>query len=117
MSKSKPAPYHPAAPRPFRVGPLDYLLLAVPAAVRLLALAAIALLIPAAHSHLHGRRGVGTLSEEIAVVLLIVYSLSLLFTLRTHSHLFAGPEGQLPTTGEHHQPEWGRRTSLLVLTV
>src|SRR4051812_43022229 len=34
----------------------------------LLALAAIALLIPAAHYHLHGRRDVGTLSEEIAVV-------------------------------------------------
>src|SRR6185436_11935058 len=57
------------------------------------------------------------LSEEIAVVLLIVYGLSLLFQLRTHTHLFAGPEDKLPTTGERHQPEWSRRTSLLVLLV
>jgi Ca2+:H+ antiporter len=31
--------------------------------------------------------------------------------------LFAGPEEELPTTGERHQPEWNRRTSLLVLLV
>src|SRR5438093_5629005 len=43
----------------------------------LLALAAIALLIPAAHYHLHGRRDVGTLSEEIAVLLLMVYVMSI----------------------------------------
>src|SRR5262249_30817377 len=90
----------------------------------LLALAAIALLIPTMHWHLTGAARdkekaatVVELSEEISVVLLIVYGLSLLFQLRTHSHLFAGPEEQLPTTGERHQPEWSRRTSLLVLLV
>jgi Ca2+:H+ antiporter len=55
------------------------------------------------------------LSEEIAVVLAVTYGLSLLFSLKTHQHLFAGPEDQLPTIGEHHQPEWSRRTSLIVL--
>src|SRR5690242_16609640 len=40
MSKSKPVPYEPAVPKPFRVGPLDYLLLAVPVAVVLHALEA-----------------------------------------------------------------------------
>jgi Ca2+:H+ antiporter len=90
----------------------------------LLALAAIALLVPAAHWHLSGAAKDPaqaakeiTLSEEIAVVLIVVYALSLLFQLRTHTHLFAGPEEQLPTTGEHRQPEWGRRTSLIVLLV
>src|SRR5262249_52764665 len=55
------------------------------------------------------------LSEEIAVILAILYVLSLVFSLKTHQHLFAGPEEELPTTGEQRQPEWGRRTSLLVL--
>jgi Ca2+:H+ antiporter len=62
-----------------------------------------------------GIRTVETLSEEIAIVLMGVYLLSLVFSLRTHRHLFAGPEDQLPTTGEHHQPEWSRKTSLIVL--
>jgi Ca2+:H+ antiporter len=48
-------------------------------------------------------------------VLAGVYVLSLIFSLRTHSHLFAGHESELPTTGEHHQPEWNRKTSILVL--
>jgi Ca2+:H+ antiporter len=59
-------------------------------------------------------RQVEYLSEEIAVILAGVYVLSLIFSLMTHQHLFAGPEEQLPTTGDH-QPEWSRRTSLLVL--
>src|SRR5262249_54289353 len=37
------------------------------------------------------------------------------FSLRTHQHLFAGPEEELPTTGDGHQPEWGWRTSVFVL--
>ena len=57
------------------------------------------------------------LSPEISGILLLTYLLSLLFSLKTHQHLFAGPEEQLPTTGEHHQPEWGRKTSLTVLLV
>jgi Ca2+:H+ antiporter len=88
----------------------------------LLALASIGLLVPTLYYHIaevsthpDQARGVETLSEEIAVVLAMTYILSLMFSLRTHSHLFAGPEDQLPTTGEHHEPEWSRRTSLIVL--
>lgn len=87
----------------------------------MMALAAIAMLVPTVHffalQDVGAQRTVELLSEEIAVVLLIAYGLSLLFSLRTHSHLFAGPEDQLPTTGEHHQPEWSRKTSLIVLVV
>jgi Ca2+:H+ antiporter len=79
-------------------------------------------LIPTAHWYLSGaarseEQAAVTvrLSEEIAGVLMFVYVLSLLFSLKTHSHLFAGSEDQLPTTGEHHQPEWSRQTSLIVL--
>jgi Ca2+:H+ antiporter len=85
----------------------------------LLALACIGLLIPTVYFHmLHGRsETIVFLSEEIAIILAIVYILSLIFSLRTHQHLFAGPEEKLPTTGEHHQPEWNRQTSLTVLLV
>src|SRR5262245_61104681 len=81
----------------------------------MLALASVGLLLPSLHYHLYAEKGVELLSEEIAAVLILTYLLSLLFSLRTHSHLFAGPEEQLPTTGEHHQPEWDRRKSLTVL--
>jgi Ca2+:H+ antiporter len=86
----------------------------------LLLLACIGLLVPSLYfeiyqRELQGTHGIEYLSEEIAVILAIVYCLSLLFSLRTHQHLFAGPEDQLPTMGEHHQPEWSRRTSVIVL--
>jgi Ca2+:H+ antiporter len=87
----------------------------------LLALASVGLLVPSLYHYL-GRglspeevASVETLSEEISGILFVVYLLSLVFSLRTHQHLFAGPGEQLPTTGERHRPEWSRRTSLLVL--
>lgn len=86
----------------------------------LLGLAAIGLLVPTMHYHLfphtaEQRHTITILSEEIALLLIVVYVLSLLFSLRTHQHLFAGEEAELPTTGEHHQPEWSRATSLIIL--
>jgi Ca2+:H+ antiporter len=57
------------------------------------------------------------LSEEIAGILAIIYLLSLVFSLRTHQHLFAGPEEELPTTGAHHEPEWSRTTSITMLVL
>jgi Ca2+:H+ antiporter len=90
----------------------------------LLALACIGLLMPTLYYYVfhaaprltaEERRNIETLSEEIAGILAFLYLLSLVFSLKTHQHLFAGPEQDLPTTGERRQPEWGRRTSLLVL--
>ncbi len=57
------------------------------------------------------------LSEEIAGILAFIYLLSLVFSLRTHQHLFAGPQESLPTTGAHHQPEWSRTTSITMLVI
>jgi Ca2+:H+ antiporter len=57
------------------------------------------------------------LSEEISFILAGVYVLSLLFSLRTHKHLFADTEHPAQTTGEHHQPEWSRVASFLVLVL
>src|SRR5262249_19668357 len=90
----------------------------------LLALASVGLLMPTLYYYVFRAtqelsaaeaQNIELLSEEIAVILAAVYVLSLVFSLRTHQHLFAGPEEELPTAGEHRQPEWGRRTSVLVL--
>jgi Ca2+:H+ antiporter len=91
----------------------------------LLGIAAVALLVPSVFFYiLMGSRpasreqhALESLSEEIAGVLAVVYLLSLVFTLRTHRHLFAGPEAELPTLGEHRRPEWSRRTAVAVLGV
>jgi len=63
--------------------------------VSMLALSAVALVVPSIFHSLVGQdlktteRG---LSFDISVVLMIVYALSLLFTLRTHAHLYVGAE-------------------------
>ena len=67
----------------------------------MLALSAIGLLVPAIFHMLVGmEHGIDeqTLSLEISIVLMASYLLSLVFTLRTHSHLYAGEEG---TAGAH----------------
>jgi Ca2+:H+ antiporter len=88
----------------------------------LLALATVGLLVPSIFFFLYrsgegkeATAGLTLLSEEIAVVLAVVYVLSLLFSLRTHKHLFAGDVEELPTTGEHHKPEWSVKFSTGVL--
>lgn len=63
------------------------------------------------------RTSVGIISTEIAVVLFVTYILSLIFSLITHQHIFAGPEEDLPTSGDHHAPEWNRTASMGVLLV
>ena len=78
----------------------------------LLVLSAVGLVIPAIFHHLAGGDAVALereLSLEIAIVLMATYLLSLVFTLRTHKHLYvggAGPEalaeaedGAGPSTG------------------
>lgn len=90
----------------------------------LLALACVGLIMPTIYFYLF-RAGasispkeqlnVESLSEEIAFILAFVYLLSLVFSLKTHQHLFGGEPEQLPKMGEHHQPEWSRATSLLIL--
>lgn len=62
----------------------------------MLVLSAIGLLIPAIFHHIAGadpRAREGTLSFEIALVLIITYVLSLIFTLKTHRHLYSGAGG------------------------
>jgi Ca2+:H+ antiporter len=92
----------------------------------LLALAAIGLVIPAMHHWVVDAEVAGGrltmarevalergLSLEISIVLFAVYLLSLLFSLRTHRHLYAGQQH----AGAHEAPQApvGRAVVLLVL--
>lgn len=89
----------------------------------LLLLAAVGLLVPALyHFHLnfhHDDPVEQTISLEISVVLFATYLMMLLFSLRTHKHLYSGgadPAGESDGPGfadvEGHWPTW---VSLLVL--
>jgi Ca2+:H+ antiporter len=89
----------------------------------LLALASVGLIMPAICFYLYGTgaeqdaaavRPIETLSEEIAVVLAVVYVLSLVFSLKTHQHLFAGKEAE-PGNADAHGPEWNRTAAITVL--
>jgi Ca2+:H+ antiporter len=83
----------------------------------LLTLAAIGLVMPAAFHYLAGPAAVAKeagLSLEIAFVLVAVYALHLVFSLRTHKQLFEGDEDDTedPETGEIH---WTARKSIGIL--
>jgi Ca2+:H+ antiporter len=91
----------------------------------LLALAATGLIMPALFYHLFESqagptgpevRRIEYLSEEIAVVLAVIYVLSLVFTLVTHRDLVTGDS---PEAGDskHVTPEWNVRFSLVMLLV
>jgi Ca2+:H+ antiporter len=86
----------------------------------LLAIAAAALIIPTLFFYLYpageaGARNLVNLSEEIAVVLVVVYGLSLWFTLRTHRHLLGGEADHSPAEPTEHAQHWGVGLSLAVL--
>lgn len=92
----------------------------------LLALASVGLLMPTLYySLLHAGtslspaelRNVENLSEEIAVILAVIYLLSLVFSLWTHQHLVGGSEPESSESGQPHQPEWSRTASLTMLAV
>lgn len=93
--------------------------------VTLLALAAIGLIIPTMYFYvLSGpnisaseTETVGQLSEEIAAILAVVYVLSLVFSLRTHKHLYDVEEATAHGTLASHTPEWNRSTAIGVLLV
>ncbi len=92
----------------------------------LLALASVGLVMPSIYYHLfRGRAGhirdedlmrIEWLSEEIAVVLAIMYVLSLIFTLVTHRDLFGGEE-ENSEKGHRPKAEWDWRTALTMLVM
>lgn len=86
----------------------------------ILTLATVSLLVPALFAHFvppHGE-AVRSLSLELAVLLLAVYGLSMVFTLHTHKHLYAGtPSAAAPECGHDHAVSWTVGRSLAVLLV
>jgi Ca2+:H+ antiporter len=86
----------------------------------MLILASIALIIPAVFHYLrppHIIINESALSLAIAVLLIVVYALSLVFSLHTHKELFRGSVGE--PSGEEAPPSqpWNERVALLVLGV
>lgn len=83
----------------------------------LLLLAAVGLIIPALFHFTATDRGAAIereLSLEISIVLFAIYVLSLMFTLRTHKHVYAGEAHDATDLGEK---PWSRSQSIIVLTV
>lgn len=92
----------------------------------MLALSAIALLMPAVfHFLVVGKPNVREqdLSLEIAIVLIITYVLSLIFTLRTHAHLYVGGAHNENAEGQQEEDEargmhgWSQTRSLVTLLI
>jgi Ca2+:H+ antiporter len=81
----------------------------------LLFLATVALLIPSAISHVDSASHsefTGKLSVGLSVLLIAVYGLGMLFSLKTHRELFASAE-----SAEAHETTWPLATALTTLVV
>jgi Ca2+:H+ antiporter len=87
------------------------------AQVGMMALAAMAILIPSIIASIGGGKFVAqsvTFSIVVSVILLVVYGLSLVFSLGTHVHLFRG--ARAAETEEHGQP-WSMSLTVGVMAV
>jgi Ca2+:H+ antiporter len=81
----------------------------------LLLLAAVGLIVPALFHYTAADRGVVVereLSLEISIVLFMIYILSLVFSLRTHRHVYSGSGHETSGLGER---VWSRSQSIAVL--
>jgi Ca2+:H+ antiporter len=85
----------------------------------MLTLAAIALVLPAAFHHLVPPmvQVERSLSLEIAVVLLVSYALSLVFSLHTHKQLFVGTAAEAAQVEDIGHAKWSMGKSIGVLTI
>lgn len=86
----------------------------------MLTLAAIALILPAFFHYLAGPDAIAReldLSVELAIVLLAVYALSLVFSLRTHRGLFTGVAAEAAHVETSHHAPWSVGRSIGVLAL
>jgi Ca2+:H+ antiporter len=90
----------------------------------MLMLACIALIVPAMFHYLVLGNGNAVslendLSLEISLVLLVIYGFSLLFSLRTHKHLFSEPKEIIETENNDpkHGAGWSMKKSIFVLAI
>ena len=87
----------------------------------MMVLAVVSLVIPSIYALItrHQRPDhIESLSVDISWVLLFTYAASLLFSLKSHKHLFAPPEGEHDVAQElGHGPVWSVKKSMVVLVV
>lgn len=82
----------------------------------MMTLAAIAMIMPAAFHYLGGAVDKeDDLSLEISIVLMLTYAASLLFSLRTHKHLFQS-SAEVEETESHEHWSMGKSVGILVLS-
>lgn len=84
----------------------------------LLVLSAVGLMVPAVFHFLVGDTAAAAernLSLEISIVLMATYLASLVFTLRTHKHLYMGDAGESAPEGAHPRGSVRRAVGMLVL--
>jgi Ca2+:H+ antiporter len=98
---------------------LKFSRLAAESGSSMMVLAVVALVIPAIYAqvtnHTHPEH-TESISFDISIVLILCYAASLLFSLKTHQHLFAGEAGG-GLDEEHAGKVWSKRTSIAVLVV
>ena len=98
---------------------LKFSRLAAESGSSMMVLAVVALVIPAIYAqvtnHAHPEH-TESISFDISLVLILCYAASLLFSLKTHQHLFAGEAGG-GLDEEHAGKVWSKRTSIAVLVV
>jgi Ca2+:H+ antiporter len=96
---------------------LKFSRLAAESGSSMMVLAVVALVIPAIYAqvthHTHPEH-TESISLDISIVLIVCYAASLLFSLKTHEHLFAGDSG---LQEEEASGAWKKSTSLIVLVV
>ena len=86
----------------------------------LLLLSAIGLIIPALFHHTKTNPSIGVeqgLSLEISLVLFATYVMSLVFSLKTHRHVYAGQQSRASDSESESWSRWQSATVLAVVTV
>ena len=86
----------------------------------MMVLAVVALVIPAIYALVTHHRHPGhieAISLDISWVLLFTYAAGLVFSLKSHKHLFAGEGGETHDADDHSGQVWSMGKSILVLVV
>jgi Ca2+:H+ antiporter len=99
---------------------LKFSKLAAESGSSMMVMAVVALVIPAIYAQVTQHRSpehTEAISFDISWVLMFCYFASLLFSLKTHQHLFAGEHGEGLDEGGHTGPIWSVGKSMAVLVV
>ena len=104
----------------WRYKQLKFSRLAAESGSSMMVLAVVALVIPAIYAQVTQHKypeHTESISFDISWVLMLCYAASLIFSLKTHEHLFAGEGGEALDDHGHEGPIWSVKKSLIVLVV